>query len=157
VAIPVPSTKAECRRVFESDDVDALTNLFGRTQISLLQSTFTINEEKHAVELLGIPVVKTTAMLEEDFLIAIQNYIISHPRPPSLTSTAPQNVSHSAPHASAVAVQPSSLPAHSVPVQVSSFTPSSSASTAPAFAGQGIGRKDKVSRNKCKHCDILPH
>jgi cell division septation protein DedD len=144
--------------------VDALSNLFGRTQISLLQSTFTINEEKHAVELLGIPVVKTTAMLEEDFLIAIQNYIISHPRPPSLTSTALQNVSHSAPHASAVAVQPhavaaqpSSLPAHSVPVQVSSFTPSSSASTAPAFAGQGIGRKDKVSRNKCKHCDILPH
>ncbi len=178
VAIPVPSTAAECRRVFESEDVDALSNLFGRTQISLLQSTFTIKEETHAVELLGIP-VKKGSMLEEDFLIAIQNYIISHPRPSSaLASTASHNVSHSAPQASAVAVQhpavavqhpavavqhpavavqPLSQPALSVPLQVSPFTPASSASTAPAFAGQGIGRKDKVSQNKCKQCKIMSH
>lgn len=101
---PVPSTSAECLRVFQSDDVGALTDLFGRANIDLLAKTFTIAQEEHVVERLSIPVKKGHKQVERDFVTDIQNYIRSHP-----TSLSPPT---SAPSLSAAApVHPNQAPA----------------------------------------------
>jgi hypothetical protein len=118
--------------VFQSDDVGALTDLFGRANIDLLAKTFTIAQEEHVVERLRIPVKKGHKQVEKDFVTEIQNYIRSHP-----TSLLPPT---SAPSLSAAA------PAH--PNQAPALLPS----VPPHNSGQlhASGRKDKV-RTRSMH------
>ncbi len=140
-AAHVPSTAADCRRVFESRDVDALTNLFGRASIELLRTTFSVAEEKQVVELLGLP-VKQSGMLEKEFITAIQQHILSKPKP---SSSGSHNVSFaSSSHAvSAPVHHPAPSTASAVQDHLS-ITPPPAASNAVPFGAHGSGRKDKV-------------
>jgi hypothetical protein len=141
----IPTTKAECLAVFESGDVNALTNMFGHARIDLLASSFTIAQEKEVVDRLRVPVMKTAHQNEAEFLNAIQAYIRNNPN--SFVPSAFSNV---------VCNDDSAISSIAAPLHSSSCT--AAASLCPPCSGSsvlshhlaanssshGSGRKDKV-------------